>query len=120
QDDIRGGVEPDDVAELPQERTVFRADDHAATGGNDAPGGIGGGQCGEQLALPRAEAVLAFFGEDSGDWHAGALLDLRVHVHQRVAEELVQLAADGGFSTAHEADENDVLRRGFQRVHAAA
>lgn len=111
------GVEPDDVAEVAEEEAVLWADDDAAAGGDDVAGLGLLGEFEELDGFEFAEGVLAFFCEDFGDFFTEGLLDEEVGVCEGVAEALVELAADGGFPAAHEADKNDVLGGDFCLIH---
>ena len=117
EDDIDGGLEPDDVAEVPEQAAVALAGDDAAAGGNDAARGVGGGEFVEHGGFESAEVVFAAGGEDFGDGETGFLLDELVGIDERVAEQVFEFPADGGFPTAHEADQDDVFRKVFPCVH---
>ena len=59
--------------------------------------------------LPVAEALLTLAGEDLGDRHACLLLDIRVHVDEPPARLARDVLADGRFSAAHEAAEDNIV-----------
>ena len=100
------GIEPDDVAEMAQQRKIARLSDDAAAGG-DAGSALAeqGAQCG---AFAKAKAGLCFGGEDGGDALTGGFDDELVGVDALEADHLRDDAGDGGFPAAHEADEDDV------------
>jgi len=78
--------------------------DAAASGKNDvrAPG-----QFGNDGLFAGAEPRLAFHREDQGNAGASALLDFVVAIEEFPAQRQCQAATDGGFASAHRANEKN-------------
>ena len=84
--------------------------DDASARGND--GWWFRGQSGQYGRFPVAKPAFAFGGEDVWNSETGFLDDLAVGVDEWPVEFLGDEMADGGFSAAHESDEDDVVWMG--------
>jgi len=106
EDDVRVGVEPGDDAECMERAAVFRAKHDAAPGGQDDAADPAEVLKGGRFEI--AEVFLAAGGEDVADGAACLFGDQFVGIQKPVAGGRGEAPAHGGFSAAHEADENDI------------
>ncbi len=90
--------------------------DRASTQGEDE--GIGGGEAGDGCMLAVAKGGFAVAGEELGDGHAGLGFKNVIGVEEAPAEALGDERADGGFTGAHEASEDDAADRSRGRIQA--
>lgn len=97
----------DDRAPVMQVPPILFAGDRTATGGqHDMPAlrqGI------DDLLLAQPETGLALDVEDPGNVGAGAGLDFVVGVDELPAQQISQLATDGGLAGTHRPDQENVL-----------
>ena len=104
---VIGGGEEDDEAEILEEGPIFGEEDDAPAGGDH--GVRDGGERGKGSGLSFTKKGFTVFGEDLGDGRLEGGGDEGIGIGEREVEGSGEGLADGRFSRAHGADEDEIF-----------